>query len=383
MSASATFQGATRWLERPLWRSLALLLGAITALALYSMPSQIFNDGPGWAATPADWARAFGFWWLRYPMWYGPVLVAVAIADRLPLSGGRRVAALVAAVLVGAQVQWPLTCVVDPPSETACELFATSPFRSWLEMLPAATLGTAGWSSVFALAWFSRQRDRRIAQALHAAELARAQAQRNLLEAELQTMRARVDPPFLLDALGEVGERFDAAPADGERMLDDLIHYLRAALPSTPTTTSTLRQEAELAQAWLALLRTRCGGRLDSHVGFAPEIADARMPPMTLLPLLVAALDPACGRAQERGAVATAIGIDVLRDEGRIRIAVTGRGPGLRAAHAAAVQRDVRARLQALYGDRAALTLRVEDGRSLTSVLEIPHEDAQGSARRG
>lgn len=376
MNGAATLADAKWWSQHPHWRALALLLGAITVLALYSTPSQIFSDGPGWQATPADWARAFRFWWLRYPMWYGPVLVAVAIADRLPLSGGRRIAALVAAVLVGAQVQWPLTCVVDPRSETACELFATSPFRSWLEMLPAATLGTAGWGGVFVLAWFSWRRDRRNAEALYAADLARAQAQRNLLEAELQTMRARVDPPFLLDALGEVGERFDASPADGERMLDDLIRYLRAALPSTPTTTSTLRQETELAQAWLALLRTRCGGWLDLHVDFAPEIADAPVPPMILLPLLVAAVDPACGQAQDRSAAATSIGIDVLRDEGRIRIAIIGRGPGLRAAATTAVQRDIRARLQTLYGERAALTMHIEEGLRVSSVLEFPDEDA-------
>ena len=75
-------------------------------------------------------------------------------------------------------------------------------------------------------------------------------------------MQARVEPQFLFNTLAQVRQLYDSdAPLAG-KMLDDLIAYLRAALPHLRESSSTLGKEAALARAYLDIVRVRLGERL-------------------------------------------------------------------------------------------------------------------------
>ena len=87
---------------------------------------------------------------------------------------------------------------------------------------------------------------------MHAAELERARAAKRTLESRLQAMQARVEPQFLFNTLAQVRDLYRADAALGERMLDELIAYLRAAMPKMRDTSSTVGQEIELVRAYLA-----------------------------------------------------------------------------------------------------------------------------------
>jgi sensor histidine kinase YesM len=73
-------------------------------------------------------------------------------------------------------------------------------------------------------------------------------------------------------------------------MLDDLIAYLRAALPHLRESTSTLGREIDLARAYLNIIQVRMGERLAFDIDVPSSARDARMPPMMLLPLIDHAL---------------------------------------------------------------------------------------------
>ena len=53
----------------------------------------------------------------------------------------------------------------------------------------------------------------------------------------LQAMQARVEPQFLFDTLDRIGEIYDRDPAKGQRTIDDLIAYLRTAMPQMNSST--------------------------------------------------------------------------------------------------------------------------------------------------
>jgi hypothetical protein len=72
---------------------------------------------------------------------------------------------------------------------------------------------------------------RRAARALADAEIGRSEAQRNLVAAQLLAAHAQVDPAFVIAALDNIGCRYDEDPAKADMELDDLIAFLRAAIP--------------------------------------------------------------------------------------------------------------------------------------------------------
>jgi LytS/YehU family sensor histidine kinase len=99
-------------------------------------------------------------------------------------------------------------------------------------------------------------------------------------------MQACIEPEFLFDTLAEVERRCDADATGAARMLDDLIVYLRAALPHLHDTTSTVGKESELALAYLNIQRRRFADRVGFDIAVATDAQDAAMPPMVLLPLI-------------------------------------------------------------------------------------------------
>ena len=360
-----------RCLQGMSWRRVGWLGGVALGFAAFSMLGHVIRDG-GMSRPLQDATLEFSGWFVRYFVEFTPVLVAMTVADNLPWTGAPRVVALCIALVLGAQFQWPILCATNPWMESGCEAFPAQLWRSWTELLGDNTAWTIAFSTPIALAYFFRRRDTRTARALHAAELARADVQRRTLAADLQTMQARVEPAFLFDTLGEIGDLLDRDHARGERMLDGLIAYLRATLPDMRASQSTLGREAAIAGAWLSIVALRAGGRVDAAVGVPPSLAHVAFPPMMLLPLLTAVV----GGGIASPASTTTLRVDATVAPGRVRVQITGRGPALRDIAGTDAVRGVRERLRALHGGDAALTVDGAAGRHVDALLEVPRETA-------
>ena len=92
-----------------------------------------------------------------------------------------------------------------------------------------------GWLLFFfgglaAAVYASRRRRARMLAALLAAELGRATSQQRLAETRLASLRARVDPDFLFQAFTRLERLYETDPAAADRLLDELIAFLRNAL---------------------------------------------------------------------------------------------------------------------------------------------------------
>ena len=109
------------------------MIGGLFVVALcfatYSIPmAMVAGDSLAASRTWADYGETLFAWFVRYLVGFGPVLLALTIADNLPLAGFARIAALAIAIVLGAQVQWPLRCLYEPGAETAC-----ADFLSWFD----------------------------------------------------------------------------------------------------------------------------------------------------------------------------------------------------------------------------------------------------------
>jgi hypothetical protein len=80
----------------------------------------------------------------------------------------------------------------------------------------------------------SRDRGRVAVRAAQLAEVECIEMQRGALELRLQALQARLDPGAVQSSLGEIGRLYRHDPPAAEARLDELIAYLRAALPNAP-----------------------------------------------------------------------------------------------------------------------------------------------------
>ncbi len=309
----------------------------------------------------ANIAKYLPYFIAQYTLWMVPAMIAVSIADNLPLDGVRRTLALAAALAFGALIYVPVTLYSDP-----C-LGDCAGFSVWggVRELALRVVGIFSYTSAIAVAFFSNRRDQAIAAALHGSELARVDAERARLKSVLQAMQARVEPTFLLEVLRDVGALYTSDRVAGGRMLDLLIQYLRSALPQMREAQSTLKHEMSLLRSYLGLLAMRSDGALSIACRFDDALGGACVPPMILLPLVATA-------AREHTASGTAT-VDAREIDGRVRIVLAAQGAIARCVARSSAPAEVRERLQAIFGDRASLIVDGSDD-AVQLIVEIPHE---------
>jgi hypothetical protein len=221
-----------------------------------------------------------------------------------------------------------------------------------------------------------RTRAKRRAASLRGLRLEHARKVRRTVEARLQAMQARVDPQFLFDALAATERIYESDAAAGDRLLEDLIGYLRAALPDLRGTASTLGKEADLARAWLDIQRVVVGDRLQYEIGAADDVRAARFPPMMIVPIMEGMI-----KAARDGPRMVALTLRAHREASRISLRVACSSVASDAdLEAAASMRELRARLHELYGGAGRLMLTIDEAHA-EAVLEIPDDSAKSGDR--
>lgn len=219
-------------------------------------------------------------------------------------------------------------------------------------------------SLVMALLYFvhlrrSREHEEAAAR-LAAAQTAQRDARRRLAEARLQEVQARIDPQLLFEMLDAVRRLYERDPARAERFLEELIVFLRAALPRLRTASSSLAREAELAGAFVRLRALAGAATSGITVDVASDVMHARFPPGVLLPLLGAAVRGGAGPCR----------LIAARSNEACRLVLT-----LHAAPSDACVARVQALLTELYGTSAKLEAESACG-VIKVAVEVPHEPA-------
>ncbi len=225
--------------------------------------------------------------------------------------------------------------------------------------------------SLASFGYFHHRRALRRMAALHKTQFERARLARQAFEARLQAMQARVEPQFLFNTLTQVERLYESDARLADRMLDDLIVYLRAALPQLREAASTVAREIELARAYLNVVQARRNDPLALKVVMARDACDVRFPPMILLPLIERSII----HRLELLKAGDTIGIDTRIENDKLRMTVTDSGArSLYHDPGDAALQGIRERLRALYGAAASLSLDPDVRRGLRAVIQIPHE---------
>jgi hypothetical protein len=214
--------------------------------------------------------------------------------------------------------------------------------------------------------------------ALRALQLERATIEKQVLESQLAAMQARVEPEFLRTTLAQVERMYEVDARAADRLLNDLITYLRAAIPRSQDPGSTVAREIRLANAYLSIAGMRSKDWLVIDEAGTAIATGARMPPMVMLPLVNHALSH---REQARGDEKFAVGLRIR--DGNLVVTVHDDGGGFDpdGEQDPGILR-IREWLATMHGESAKLTLG-KSGGATHAVMEIPYETALFEAEQG
>ena len=233
--------------------------------------------------------------------------------------------------------------------------------------LTALGLFIAPWVALAALV---RQKD---ALARHQAlefELERSEYERQALDARLHLVQAQVAPHFLFNTLANVQALVDSGSPQASAVLRSLVAYLRAAVPRLDEPVTTLKQELELATAYLELMHMRMPDRLKFALHFEESELSIRCPPLTLLTLVENAVRHGIDPGEEGGRID--ICVERRGERCVVRVADTGVGLGASNGGLGTGLSTLRERLELVFGGAAELRVRANEPRGVVAEVEIP-----------
>ena len=219
---------------------------------------------------------------------------------------------------------------------------------------------------ILALGVLYRQRDHQARSQELAFALERSTLEKQALDARLRLLHAQIEPHFLFNTLANVQQLVESGSPRAAPVLQSLIAYLRAAVPTLSDQNATLGTELALVRVYLELMRMRMPDRLEFSVASPPELAGLRFPPMALLTLVENAVHHGIDPSETGGCIR----VDVSEQAGSVEVSVADTGVGMSETAAPGTGlNNLRERLHAFFGDAAQLQMLAETPHGLKAVI--------------
>jgi two-component sensor histidine kinase len=337
------------------WRFWALVLG------LWAVPSLIGTLVYYLRMAPTEDPVSLRFAMLyQFAAWYPwvaltPIVLALGrrfslersrpwIALPVHLAAGLAIGAThLALALAGMRAVAP-----EPPERSFTTAYVDWMLPTYLEFTVLIYFAILGL--VYAVDYYRRY----VSGTVHASRL-----EAELARAQLQALRAQLQPHFLFNTLHAISSLMDEDVRAARRMIARLADLLRTTLDTRDQQEVTLLRELETLQLYLDIERERFSDRLRVDMEVHPDVLEARVPNLMLQPLVENAIRHGIAPLHEGGRIV----VSAARSEGRLELSVAddGAGPGAGQAVEGVGLRNTRARLARLYPD--SHEMRIEQPR--------------------
>ena len=341
----------------------AYLLGWTPITALLTGLARI--QGWSWAeATALALPLCLGAAFLFLTAWY--LCRAMPLDGNLARLGGHGVSWGMAALLMGGL--WAGLAWILARSLAWMPGLGALPQRVGVGLPVITGVGILLYLASVALNYLLLAQDRALEAERRGAEL-----QLLAQESELKALRAQLNPHFLFNSLNSISALTGLNPAGAREMCVLLSDFLRRSLGLGERRQVALREELDLARAYLAIEQIRFGPRLRQTWRIDPAAEVALLPTLLLQPLVENAIKHGIAALPEGGLLS----LSAEAVEGHVLLQVEnpvdpdapppeGLGLGLR---------QVRQRLLGRFGTRARFESALQDG-AFRVTLVFPLETA-------
>jgi LytS/YehU family sensor histidine kinase len=225
------------------------------------------------------------------------------------------------------------------------------------------------WFAVGAIYAFDSYREARDRQ------VASADLEARLAEAQLQNLQLQLQPHFLFNALNTISSVMyeDVQRADG--MLAQLSNLLRRTLQTGHSQEIPLEEELALVRSYIAIMEERFGDDLQVEFVVDPDVVRALVPQLILQPLV----ENSMRHARHSQTPTLVLSIAATRENGELLLRIQDNGPGMAVdANDHMVKgiglSNTEQRLRSLYGTRQQMLLENANGLRITIRLPLHAE---------
>ena len=182
----------------------------------------------------------------------------------------------------------------------------------------------------------------------------------------------QLQPHFLFNTLNAVAELVHTDPNAADQMITRLGRLLRLSLDQAGHQVVPLRQEIDFVKAYVEIEQVRFQDRLQVTWEIAPDTLDAAVPTLLWQPVLENAIRHGVGPTAGNGRIV----ISSRREGDELVLEVRDNGRGLPAAGTAVREgvglRNLKTRIEQLYGRGAQFVLRARPGGGTVASLRLP-----------
>jgi len=348
------------------WRVALITAAAFTALAvLFSLQryyaESTSGQNPKWSNAVIG---AFVVWW----SWALLTPLIVSIARRVPISAKRP---WVAAIQLPASIVISVLHALVVSTITPQFYYRPSiaPIRDMFRgrLSSALAFDMVVYFLIAAVVYIVQN----IAEARRR-EIAAAHLSATLARTQLQALQAQLQPHFLFNTLNSILALIHENPARATLMIRRLSDLLRYCLATSNVPQVPLSDEIHFAKAYLDIQKIRFEDRLEISFDVDDSELGALVPSFILQPLIENAVKFSLADDQP----IARIGVSARRTDGRMTLAVSDNGPGVRVADldqsAGVGVRTTQERLRQLYGDNQMMAFNETSGGGTTVIISIP-----------
>ena len=195
-------------------------------------------------------------------------------------------------------------------------------------------------------------------------------------EAELRALKAQINPHFLFNTLNTVNSLARDDPEAARSVNARLASVFRYSLDGSESEFVTLGQELDFVRDCMEIEKARFGARLRFSIEVDESLLRLRVLPMILQPLVENAVKHGVAPRSAGGTVR----VVAAAENGVLRCRVTDDGAGTGGRGLADLLasgvglRNVRERLEQIYGDRSSFTIDGDLQRGFAVELSFPAE---------
>jgi signal transduction histidine kinase len=190
-------------------------------------------------------------------------------------------------------------------------------------------------------------------------------------DAKLGALKLQLNPHFLFNSLNSVRALVTEDPQQAQTMITRLARLLRTTLKSSKTLTVPLHKELKLVRTYLELEEVRLEERLAFTIDVEPDAREVPVPPMLVQTLVENSIKHGIAIRPEGGTIH--VDARLKYDALQLRVANTGRLDPDTDASGLGLQ-NVRERLNLLFGDDAALNLRMTGPDTVVAEAWLPQD---------
>ena len=201
-----------------------------------------------------------------------------------------------------------------------------------------------------------------------------------LAQAQLQALKAQLQPHFLFNTLHTIAELVHEDPESADRMITRLSDLLRMTLDQGTAHEVTLKQEIDFLERYIEIESARLGDRLKIEIEIAPDTSSAQVPTLILQPLVENAIRHGIAPFASPGRIT----VRSQRENGFLRLEVRDSGPGTASkspvARSGIGLANIQSRLDQLYGSRHTFEVLNGGQEGFTVNITLPFQTVQSSA---